>query len=366
VILLRSLSGNRDELERLGFRLPQRNSKSPLIWFVASSVGEVGIALKLIARLKASAQIETVLTVTTPAGRRLAAKQGAEIDFLLYHPFDIPWVVQRFLKRLQPETLVMIETELWPTLLGEAAVRNVKLVQVAGRLSKTSLSRYLPLKPVLGPLLRSYRTIMTQSESDAARFLRLGALPRQVSVVGSPKGEYTPPTQEDVQALGELLAAWSENLILVAGSTRPGEEKMDLLQESGISWRCRSEGGPLVEHSILLLDTIGELNLFYHFADVAFVGGTLSEDGGHNLLEPALAGIPVLHGPHYFNQLSGAESLKRHKLGQVVQGPDDMAAAIVERLREGSPRARCAPIVDELRRAGGDIIDTYVERILNC
>jgi 3-deoxy-D-manno-octulosonic-acid transferase len=397
VILLRSLSGNRDDLERLGFRLPQRNSKSPLIWFVASSVGEVGIALKLIARLKASAQIETVLTVTTPAGRRLAAKQGAEIDFLLYHPFDIPWVVQRFLKRLQPETLVMIETELWPTLLGEAAERKVKLIQVAGRLSKTSLSRYLPLKPVMGPLLRSYRTIMTQSESDAARFLRLGALPRQVSVVGSPKGEYTPPTQEDVQALGELLAAWSENLILVAGSTRPGEEKivleafqkaqddvpnlklvlaprhltrldevMDLLQESGISWRCRSEGGPLVEHSILLLDTIGELNLFYHFADVAFVGGTLSEDGGHNLLEPALAGIPVLHGPHYFNQLSGAESLKRHKLGQVVQGPDDMAAAIVERLREGSPRARCAPIVDELRRAGGDIIDTYVERILNC
>ena len=395
-ILIRALVGRKDDLERLGFRLPRRTSTLPLIWLVASSVGEVGIALRLISRLKVSAQVETALTVTTPAGRRLAAKQGALIDFLLFQPFDIPWVVRRFLKRLQPEALVMIETELWPTLLGEAAERKVKLIQVAGRLSKFSLARYLPLKPVMGPVLRGYRAIMTQSVPDAARFVRLGALPQQVSVVGSPKGEYTPPAQEEIQALRELLAAWSENLILAAGSTRPAEEEIvldafgrakreianlklilaprhltrleevvALLQESGVSWQRRSEGGPLAEHSIFLLDTIGELNLFYHLADLSFVGGTLSPQGGHNLLEPALAGIPVLHGPHYFNQLPGAETLKRHGLGQVVLSPEDLAAAIVKQLREGSPRTRCAPLVEKLRQAGEDIIDTYVKRILN-
>ncbi|MFH2055105.1 MAG: glycosyltransferase N-terminal domain-containing protein [bacterium] len=397
VILLRVLLGRRDDLERLGLTLTARKSPHPLIWLVASSVGEVGVAVRLSAALKQAATVEIALTVTTPAGRLQAEKSREWIDYLYFQPFDLPCAVRSFLDRLRPCALVMIETELWPTLLTEAASRGIRLLQIAGRLSQRSLLRYLAMKPLLAPLLRRFAAILTQSQIDAQRFQRLGAPPERVAVVGSPKEEYQPPDSESLMAIQRLLANWTDGPLLVAGSTRPGEEDSvlsayqtalkeipqlklvlaprhlkrlpevaALLERTGVSWQQRSNGAPARNQRVLLLDTIGELSLFYHLCDLAFVGGTLARLGGHNLLEPALAGVPVLHGPHVFNQMPGAESLTRHKLGHRVRDAEELAAAVVSLLRQGDLRGAVAARVDGLRNERTDVIDNYVRRILKA
>jgi 3-deoxy-D-manno-octulosonic-acid transferase len=234
-----------------------------------------------------------------------------------------------------------------------------------------------------------------QSEVDAQRIVALGGRDDAAEVLGSPKSEYQPPPASALAATAGLLKEWNGFLIVVCGSTRPGEERIllngyrqllsqradvkmilaprhlkrlgevsRLLEESGCRFTTRRGQPPTVDTDILLVDTIGELNCLYHFADVAFVGGTLAPLGGHNLLEPALAGCPVLYGPHFFAQQPAAELLDKFHLGFVIETAAQFSERVLTLPAAGSPRDRFASQVEQLRHANASIVDSYVDRIL--
>jgi 3-deoxy-D-manno-octulosonic-acid transferase len=233
-----------------------------------------------------------------------------------------------------------------------------------------------------------------QSEEDAIRLRELAGDNARIETIGSLKGEYVPPAPADLQKTNEYLRPWQDMKIITCGSTRPGEESilldafallckqlrdvrlvlaprhlertdevLALIKRSGVSY-CRYSKLKLDEHAqVLLLDTIGQLNLFYHFSAVAFVGGTLVPLGGHNLLEPALAGCPVLHGPYYHNQRSGYDALVRHQLGTTVADAENISKSVISILSDQQAKSIYAVRATALRQENVSIIDRYIAAI---
>lgn len=394
-LLVRSLLGEKEQLERLGLRLPAIDRERRWLWFIASSVGEVKVAGKLINAIRDKEEVGVLLSVTTKAGRQQAARSCGDAALIVYHPFDLLPVVTRFLKRVRPHKIVLVETEIWPVLLERGLRNGVGVDMAAGRISERSFSHYRAFRRLFAPLVGRFDQLLMQSEADADRIAKLGARPDRVTVVGTPKSEYVSPSDDALQVAAELLAEWDDCLILTCGSTRPGEEEIILqafsnlkkmyqklrlvlaprhlkriddvvgcLDRSGCSYVRRSRQKPEYTTEILLLDAIGELNAIYHKSDVAFVGGTLAPIGGHNLLEPALAGCPVLYGPHTYDQQPAVELLEKHELGTVVRNGREVADVVNHLLVGGSPRDRFQSRVVELKAENSGIIDVYADRIL--
>jgi 3-deoxy-D-manno-octulosonic-acid transferase len=283
-------------------------------------------------------------------------------------PLDHPWCVATALSRVEPKLLALVETELWPTWIAATKRRGIPIVVVSGRLSDRSFPRYRRVRRLLGPTLRRLDAVGARSDLDAARFIELGVPEERVCVTGDLKLE----PQEGVATLAmDLVRALSEVPVIVAGSTHPGEEepahqaliaceraglraalviaprhpkRADQLQRElraagrRVRRRSRLEGPPLESGEILLLDTLGELPAVYAAASAAFVGGSLSPVGGHNLIEPIFAGCPVVFGPHVHNVRVHAELAETSGAGVRVENVEQLSAAIVEALRD--PEAR--------------------------
>jgi 3-deoxy-D-manno-octulosonic-acid transferase len=394
IAMIVRLFGNRTEIERLGLGLTAIKSDRRPLWLVASSVGEVTIAVKLIKRLKEVADQPVLLTVTTRTGRHHALHSGSYADVIAYHPLDLPKYVRRFLTTYNPSKIILLETELWPSLMAEAFGRGIKIMQVSGRLSEKSLHRYRPFVPLFRPLLARCDAFLMQSEEDAARLRELAGEDARIEIVGSLKGEYVPPAPTDLQKTGEYLRPWQNLEIITCGSTRPSEEAilldafallcnqlrdvrmvlaprhlertdeiLALIRRYGLSY-CRFSKSTLDEQTqVLLLDTIGQLNLFYHYSSVAFVGGTLVPLGGHNLLEPALAGCPVLHGPYYQNQRSGYDLLVKHKMGIPVADAKDFRKSVVAIVNDPQAKSIYTARATALRQETASIIDRYIAAV---
>lgn len=318
--------------ERLGFfPLPRAQD---VIWVHAASVGEVQAAAALIRALLERYPRQTLLVTTiTPTGsERVRALFGEQV-LHCYAPFDLHWPVRRFFARFSPQVAIILETELWPNLYHEAGRRNVPLVLASGRLSEQSVRGYQRFPSLFRAALSQDVRIAAQSDADAGRFVEIGASPDRVQVTGNIKFDFSlPPGVEELGIqLRELYApdrpAW------VAASTHAGEEEIciaaqqmilkavpdsvlilvprhperfdgvaALLDREGLSYVRRSSGAAATgETAIVLGDTMGELMAFYAAVDVAFVGGSLVDIGGHNLLEPAALRMPVLSGPHTQN-----------------------------------------------------------------
>ena len=380
-VMIARLFGNRTQIERLGLGLTAIQSDRPPLWVVASSVGEVTIAVKLIKRLKEVADQPVLLTVTTKTGRHNALQSGSHADVVAYHPLDIPKYVRRFLTMYNPSKIILLETELWPSLMTEALGRDIKIMQVSGRLSKKSLHRYLPFVPLFRPLLERCDALLMQSEEDAIRLRELAGEEARIEVIGSLKGEYVPPARADLQKTSDYLQSWQDMRVITCGSTRPGEEVILLdafallckqlhdvrmvlaprhlertdeilaqLKRSGLSFCQYSKSILDGQTQVLLLDTIGQLNLFYHFSSVAFVGGTLVPLGGHNLLEPALAGCPVLFGPYYESQRAGHDLLVKYKMGFPVTDAADFCGNVVAIVNDPQAKSIYVARAEALRR----------------
>ncbi len=396
VALLRGVFARSKDEERLGFGLPNLSpEKGAPHWLVASSVGEVVIALKLAARLKARSGASVLLTVTTPTGKRHAESTAERPDFVCYHPFDISLATNRYLAHFKPRAVILIETELWPTLMAGAHQLGLPVVQVSGRISEKSFGRYQGLKSVFAPLLKRCRGLWMQSPLDAERIIALGAPAEIVEAVGSIKEDYVAPDAKLQSEVDQGLRAWSGRRLIVGGSTRPGEElilieafralrtqfsdlrlvivprHLERLNEvlgvtstSGFSTRLWSANELEASDEMLVVDAIGLLNALYHRATIAVVGGTFAEIGGHNLLEPALAGCPVLYGPHYFQQHRGHELLQEHAMGYVVDGSEDLAGRIAELLSNGQLRSEYGQRAEQLRTRSSHVLDEYVSKIL--
>jgi 3-deoxy-D-manno-octulosonic-acid transferase len=356
--------------ERLGFfaSLPA----GPSLWVHAVSVGEFQAALPLIRALQQRyPQCPLVVTTTTPTGRaRAQAALGntAHIGFL---PYDLPDAVDRFLDRAQPRLAVVVETELWPNLFRACRRRRLPLFVVNGRLSDKSYAGYRRVRSLVRATLADVTAIAARSDTDAQRFIALGASPARVHVAGNIKFDMALPP--NLAEAARWRAQWGRaRPVWIAASTHEGEDAVvleaharvrqrypgallilvprhperfasvrQLVQSHGFAAASRSAGAiPEAATAVYLGDTMGELLALYATADVAFVGGSLVPVGGHNPLEPAALGLPVLSGPHVFNFTDVNALLRVHGVVREVTSAQSLAEAVVAWLEDEPARRR--------------------------
>jgi len=361
--------------ERLGKVPPWLKSKSserPVIWLHAVSVGEVLAVSRLIAELdKALPAFQVLVSTTTRTGYALSRERfGSNRAF--YCPLDLPWAVKAYLNVLKPRALVLAETEFWPNILHGCERRQIPVVVVNARISDRSWPRYRALRSLWRPFLSRIRCALAQSETDATRLRAIGLAPERVAVAGNLKFDVRVAQEADATRLlrslgpslrwvvagssldGEeiaLLEAWPRllhadpTLAMVLAARHPERfgTVASLLDRSGIPWTRRSAWNdravetipPIQPGQIVLLDTIGELASVYSLASVAFVGGSLFPTGGHNPLEPAQFGVPIVVGPHYANFRAITDDLRAHHAIRIAP-KEDLARAFVELLQNSA------------------------------
>jgi len=347
--------------ERFAHGLPPMQKGG--LWVHAVSVGESIAAAPLVrALLERYPQSPITLTCMTPTGseRIRALFEGNPRVQHCYLPYDLPDAMGRFLDNVQPRLGIIMETELWPNLVNQCARRGIPVALANGRLSARSARGYARFAGLTAPMLEQMSLLAVQTEAEAQRFRELGARPATVTVTGSIKFDLRPDAALPDRAQA-LRAQWQavDRPVWIAASTHQGEDEIiltahrellrthsdallvlvprhperfaqvgTLVEQSGLSLARRATNeavGPGTQ--VLLGDTMGELLLLYGTADIAFVGGSLVPNGGHNLLEPAALTKPVLSGPHLFNFQDIAERLTDAKALQVVDDASGLADA---------------------------------------
>ena len=341
-------------LERFGWvsALPLVDKR---IWIHAVSVGEVAAAVLLIRQIQQRyPDTHIVVTTTTPTGAKHCQQHLGKSVTHYYLPLDMHWCVQLFLHRVKPTRCFILETEIWPNIINGCARKNIPIALINARLSKNSFVGYKRFGWFFGRLLESFESILVQSAIDYERFIGLGVAPEKCHLLGNLKFDYQRPSrlEETSSVLGNLMGA--DRVVCVAASTHAGEEKKllsafkyiaskypksllvliprhperfdvvaELLKKEEWMFKRRSDlqaqSDPLSsEIKVLLVDTMGEVNHFFGAADIAFVGGSLVNIGGHNVLEAAAAKLPIVVGPHMDNFLEITNQLKNNAAIKIV------------------------------------------------
>lgn len=351
----------------------------PPTWIHAVSVGEVYVAGQIMREMRRqSPEIRFVLSTTSSTGWHEAEKQMIGEDTLIYNPLDFPWCVRRALEAIRPERLILAESEIWPNLLRACATRDIPTYLVNARVSDRSAPGYRWLRLWFGPVLRSMRLILAQSDLDRARLLAAGAIPDRVLTVGSVKFDVAErnATQETTAAAVLAQADMGpERTVLVGGSTWTGEETVLLdiyarlrpsypnlrlvlvprhferseavateIEHAGFTCLRRSqsvETPPTADgNAVLLVDTTGELMGYYGHADLVFVGKSLCAHGAQNMIEPCLCGAATVVGPHTENFRPVMADLLN--ANAIIQVPDAATLESVLARLTGDPAARQA------------------------
>jgi 3-deoxy-D-manno-octulosonic-acid transferase len=349
------------------------------IWIHAVSVGEVLTARPLISELKRRyPNLRMFLSTTTMAGQQLARRSVQDVDAVFYFPFDLGFVVRRTLDLVRPKLFIMMETEIWPNLLRECRSRGVKTAVVNGRISARSFPRYRMVRPMMRRVLDDIDKFLVQGEESARRFIDLGADPARVVVTGSLKFDSLELSSTALQARARdrvlrYFRIASSRPVIVAGSTMKGEEAHVLRAFRRVRTAApntllvlaprnperfgeaeqlaRSEGWKVARRSdlavdaeprvdIVILDTIGELATIYQIATVVFVGGSLVATGGHNVLEPAVFGKPIVFGPHMQNFLEIADAFISNGAGVQLANDQELDEAFLSLIGDPVRRAR--------------------------
>ncbi|UVL62123.1 lipid IV(A) 3-deoxy-D-manno-octulosonic acid transferase [Pseudomonas sp. B21-032] len=347
--------------ERFACKLPAMAKGG--IWVHAVSVGESIAAAPMIrALLQAYPQLPITITCMTPTGSERVRVMFADEPRIqhCYLPYDLPWAAGRFLDHVQPRLAVIMETELWPNHIHQCAKRGIPVALANARLSERSARGYARFAGLTRPMLAEMSLVAVQTETEAQRFRQLGARPECVQVTGSIKFDLSIDEQllPRARALREQWQA-GQRPVWIAASTHEGEDPIILaahrqLREhhadallilvprhperfNSVFELCRGQlptvrrsSGEAVaaDTAVLLGDTMGELLFLYALADIAFVGGSLVANGGHNLLEPAALSLPVLSGPHLFNFLEIAAMLREAGALQEVDDAQGLAAEV--------------------------------------
>lgn len=358
--------------ERFGFFAYSKPAISrQTIWIHSVSLGETLAAVPLIKTLqKKYPNAAFVVTTMTPTGSRQVHTSLGDSVFHVYAPYDVPDAIHRFLRRIQPSMLIIIETELWPNLIHYSAAQHIPIVLANARLSARSAKGYQRFKRITHPMLNQLSLLMVQSQVEAERFAQLGMPSERIKVTGNMKFDITVSDQQLEQARA-LCHSWGiDRPVWIAASTHTGEEKivlaafkqilghapdallilvprhperlqdvLQLCEQAGCQTVLRSTKTPVTQDtSILLVDTIGELLLFYAASDVAFVGGSFVPVGGHNLLEPAVLGIPTLTGPHMFNFAEINQRLQTAQAVFPVTTQEELAQMTLKLLQDPQQR----------------------------
>jgi len=381
--LVRGL-GNRAYLDRVGqrFGFSYPSLRPASVWLHAVSVGEVQASVPLVRMLlKRFPDRQVLVTTVTPTGaERVRALFGDEVVHC-YIPFETPNAVARFFAAVKPAFALIMETEIWPNLYHACGKRRIPLILVSARISPRSVGKYRRLLPLFRETLSHGILIAAQSEADADRFKSLGAAAERTWVTGNIKFDIA--LSEDLPQRGRELRnrLWPGRPVWIAASTHEGEESQaldahsrileaypdallvlvprhperfasvaSLLSRRDIRYVTRTSKKPCgPTDAVFLANTMGELPLFYAASDVAFVGGTLVPVGGHNLLEPAALGLPVITGTHLFNTEDIANMFATIGASITVDSAEALAAAICRLL--GNPCEAAA-----IGKKGRDIV----------
>ena len=357
--------GNRTYFEKLGQRFgcgfPHIED---CIWVHAVSVGEVQAAAPLIRALQMRfPNRQLLITTVTPTGAaRVRALFGDSVQHC-YIPFEFPHAISRFFRSVNPEAALIMETEIWPNLYRACGTGEIPLILVSARISPRSVPGYRKLLPLIRETLSHGIIIAAQSQLDADRFLALGANPVRTCVMGNIKFDVEP--DPDIIPAGRALRneLFGNRPVWIAASTHEGEEQLvldvhrtlrehhpelllvlvprhperfpgvrELIEKQGFSVVSRTEHQPTGDASVFLCDTMGEVPMFYAASDVAFVAGSLVPIGGHNLLEPAMLGVPIVTGPHNFNAQDIADLFVDLGACRRVSGSDELVTTVSELL----------------------------------
>ena len=366
--------------ERFGF-LPTHAQRG-CICVHAASVGEFNAASPLIrSLLKNYPEIPLTVTTLTPTGSERVQRELGDRVAHSYIPLDLPGAVRRFLHGLQPRLIIVMETEIWPNLYLQSERQNIPLLMANARLSKRSLERFRYLPGFAGEILQTVAWIGAQSEADADRLVSCGARSQYVEMTGNLKFDLSVPASLEERAQALRLRWGRERPVLVAGSTHEADENVvipafaellktlpdallvlvpryperfaratQLARAAGLSTQLRSKGevcSTLAQ--CFVIDSIGELMCYYACADVAFVGGSMGEQGGHNALEPAALGKPVLLGPNMDNAREIVTQLLQCKAALRVTSQREFQQAAEQLLTDGALRER-------MGQAGRDLV----------
>jgi 3-deoxy-D-manno-octulosonic-acid transferase len=361
VYFVRIRLGRRESLflkERLGLKLPKRSLLKESLWVHAVSVGEVLSLQNLVKTIKEKHPDWAVYFSTlTNTGMRVAKEKLKGVDDIFFVPLDFASVVRKFFEALKPSLFVLAESEFWPNLVKEAKRETGKVLLINGRISRRSFKRYFRFKFFTKKILSHVDTFLVQSEEDKERLNKIGIDSGRVTVAKNLKSEVDLPPlgADEIMKLKKSLGIAAAKKVVVAGSTRKGEERMlldayakarnrreDLLlilaprhpqRCDEVERLCdnfpfrfvrRTRILPEKQWDILILDTLGELAQFYALSDVAFVGGSLVPWGGQNLLEPAFYQRPVFFGPHMENFGFLAEKFMQSAAAKVVHKEEDL------------------------------------------
>lgn len=321
--------------ERFAFFKPPKTDKK-VIWFHTVSVGEFIAALPLIKLLQARDDVFLVVTTTTPTGSERVRVSLGDSVFHVYAPYDLPDVLARFIKRIKPSLLLIMETELWPNTLATCAKHNIPSLLINARMSEKSARGYEKFSALTRPMLQNLTRALVQNKMDAERFHRIGLPLANTDITGNVKFDLTLSDELRQKAAG-LKQEWSQAgdyVLWIAASTHQGEDEVildafaqckqtpalenlrlalvprhperfnsvaNLCESSGFAVARRSAQMVAADTQIIIGDTMGELLLMFGASDIAFVGGSLVPNGGHNLIEPAAWQLPILSGTHVFN-----------------------------------------------------------------
>ena len=351
------------------------------IWVHAVSVGEVLAARPLISELRRRyPALRLFLSTTTMSGQQLARRSVADVDGVFYFPLDWTFTVRRTLRVVKPKLFVMVETEIWPNLLRECRTQGIRTVLVNGRISHRSFPRYRMVRPLFRRVLADVDRFCVQGEETARRLIELGADASLISITGSLKFESlhaapTPTPGRGAERVLRFFRVPANRPVLLAGSTAKGEEEAIVrafnrvrsttaganpllivaprhTERSGdVERLCRREGLAAIRRTdlpidadpkadVVILDTIGELAQLYQVATAVFVGGSLVPVGGHNILEPAVYGKPIVFGPHMENFSEIADAFVTNGAALQVRNERELQEAILTLMNDPVRRAR--------------------------
>jgi 3-deoxy-D-manno-octulosonic-acid transferase len=356
--------------ERLGY-VPKNITSGNYIWWHCVSVGETLAALPLIKELiKRYPNIPVLVTGMTPSGSEQIKKQLGELVSHMYAPYDLPHLWERFLHKMNPKLLIIMETELWPNMLAKCRQKNIPVILINARLSEKSARGYGRFPNLIQDMLNNLSTVAVQNQQDGDRFIKLGLSPEKLHVTGTVKFDIT-ISLELLQKAKELRASWdSKRPVFIAASTHAGEEEIIVKSFEKISAQdpdvlliiaprhperaqeiinlceahkfayCRRSLGelPKAETKVFIADTMGELVLFYATSDITFVGGSLIVRGGHNVLEPAALGIPVITGESLYNFAQIDKLLTEAQAIIKVKNSEDLCKAVLGLLNDHKKR----------------------------
>ncbi|MDN3486718.1 lipid IV(A) 3-deoxy-D-manno-octulosonic acid transferase [Pseudoalteromonas sp. APC 3224] len=366
--------------ERFGFISRALFSNNKPVVFHCASVGEVLAATPLIKALQhEQPQLNILITCNTPTGREQVTAQFKQSVAVSYLPIDFPMATTRFLKRVKPQLLCILETELWPNLMANAYKQNIPVLVVNARLSEKSQQGYEKVAQLTRSIMQSITALASHDKADANRFIELGLPAKKSHVTGSIKFDITPTTAQlnKVASLKQYYKK-AERFIWVAGSTHPIEHEFvlaahqqllethpdalliiaprhpeqfdkvaELLTHSNLSFSRRSQKNYNNEQ-VVLADTLGELQYLYGAANISFIGGSLIRRGGHNPLESAAFSVGVLTGPHTYNFDHVYPELIKLKGAHVVENTDELVLALLRLIKNtkacdilGSKAAQC-------------------------